>query len=64
MKAKEIIATTLGAMRTEATRIVEPHMGNIEATMVKIVDLLDTLPENLNIDLHVEVEFSGDQEAQ
>lgn len=63
MKAKEIIATTLGAMRTEATRTVEPHMGNIEATMVKIVDLLDSLPETLNIDLHVEVEFSGDQAA-
>jgi hypothetical protein len=63
MKAKEVIATALGAMRTEATRKVDPHIGNIEATMVKIVDLLDSLPDTLNIDLHVEVEFDGDQEA-
>jgi hypothetical protein len=63
MKAKEVIATALGAMRTVATKKDEQHLGNIEATMVKIVDLLDSLPETLDIDLHVEVEFDGDQEV-
>ena len=60
MKAKEIIATALGAMKIEATRTVDPHIGNIEASMVKIIDLLDSLPDSLNLELNVILQADGE----
>jgi hypothetical protein len=63
MRAKEVISITLGAMCTEATRTVDPHIGNIQATMRKIVDLLDSLPDNINTEMHVEVIFDVNQET-
>jgi hypothetical protein len=63
MKAREIIATVLGAIRTEATRTVDRNDGNTEAVIVKIEGLLNSLPEKFNIDLHVEVTPSGAEKA-
>ena len=64
MKAKEVIAACLGAISAEATRKVDPHVGNTEAIIARIADLLDALPDAFNIDLQVEVRPSGDEEAE
>jgi hypothetical protein len=63
MKAREVIAITMGAMCSEAVRTNDPHVGNIEATMRKVVDLLDSLPNNIDVEMHVEVIFDVNQET-
>ena len=47
----------MGEMCTEATRVADPHLDVIQATMRKVVDLLDSLPDNINIETHIEITF-------
>lgn len=63
MKAREVISITIGAMCSEAVRAADPHVGNIQATMRKIVDLLDSLPDAIDVEMHVEVIFDVNQEV-
>ena len=57
MKAREVISVVMGEMCTEATRVADPHLDVIQATMRKVVDLLDSLPDNINIETHIEITF-------
>jgi biotin synthase-related radical SAM superfamily protein len=62
MKAKEVIAVVLGAMQAETTRTINPHAGNDLANIEKIVAILDVLPDTLNVEMHVEVKPSGEED--
>lgn len=63
MRAREIIETALFAVISEATRINYIQIGNTQANVDKIVALLATIPEELNLELNVVIQNHVNEEA-
>lgn len=61
MKAREVISVVMGEMCAEAIRTTTPNIDDIEATIRKVVNLLDTLPDSINVETHVEITFDVTQ---
>jgi hypothetical protein len=63
MRAREIIETALFAIISEATRVNYAQIGNTQANVDKIVALLATIPEELNLELNVVIQNHVNEEA-
>jgi biotin synthase-like enzyme len=63
MRVREIIETALFAAISEATRINYVQIGNTQANVDKIVAILDTIPEELNLELSVVIQNHVNEEA-
>lgn len=63
MKARQIIATVLAAMQVETTRTDYVNAGNTLALISKTIDLVNQMPDDVNIEMNVVVTPDGNDEA-